>query len=259
MDCRNIDFSAEKSHQRIERYLQIFSPQLLNRILALVLHLLGVKRQVVATLVNMPEGSVKTLLRNIQKDGFVALRDRRYSVANLPSGVRSPATHKPTVALSIEGKYCVVDFGDDHEIRVLCEHQVHLRTLLLSLCHGGLLTTTEVASVLGMTSAHCRELARKLTRDDVVDALVDQRQGQQQDYLVGADIKARIIQYFAALAVTGRSTSGDALAKALIEFDQMELSPRTIRWHMNKLGLNTIKKTLPALVGRLKKTPEHSH
>lgn len=257
MDCRNIDFSAEKSHQRIERYLEIFSPELLNRIFALVLHLLGVKRQTVATMVNMPEESVKTLLSNIQKNGFVAIRDRRYSSANL-SGVRSPSSN-PTVTLATEGDYCVVNFSDNHEIRIRRAHQVHLRTLLLSLCHAGLLTTTEVSSALEMTPAHCRELARQLSRDDVVDVLIDQRQGQQQDYLVGADVKAQIIQYFAALAVTGRSTSGDALAKALIEFDQMALSPRTIRWHMNKLGLNTIKKTLPELVERLKKTSGHSH
>ena len=139
MDCRNIDFSAEKSQQRIERYLEIFSPELLNRIFALVLHLLGVKRQTVATLVNLPEESVKTLLSNIQKDGFVAIRDRRYSSANLSNG-RSPSTN-PTVTLATEGDYCVVNFGDNHKIRVRREHQVHLRTLLLSLCQGGLLTT----------------------------------------------------------------------------------------------------------------------
>lgn len=258
MDCRNVDFSADKSQQRIERYLRVFSPELLNRIIALVLHLLGVKRQLVAALVNMPEESVKTVLRNIQKDGFAALRDRRYSPAKPPAGVPI-AAQTPSASLSIDGDYCVVDFGAGHEIRVLHDHQVHLRTLLLSLCHAALLTTTEVAVVLGMTPAHCRELAHKLAHDDVVDALVDRRQGQQRDYRVDAHIKARIIQYFAALAVTGRSTSGDSLAKALIEFDQMELSPRTIRWHMNKLGLNTIKKTLPTLVDRLKKTPEHSH
>ena len=36
------------------------------------------------------------------------------------------------------------------------------------------------------------------------------------------------------------------------------ISPRTIRWHMNKLGLMKIKKTLPDLVTALKKTPKLS-
>jgi hypothetical protein len=259
MDCRDIEFSAEKSHQRLARYLRVFSPELLNRILALALHLLGAKRQAIATLVGMPEESVKTILRTIQNDGFPAVRDRRFTESKSFSGAQESA-REPKVSLHMDGEFCVVNVGiADKEIRILRDHHVHLRTLLLSLCHVGLLTTREVSSVLGVTQAHCRELARKLAHDDVVETLVDQRQGQKQDYLVGAEIKAQIIQHFAALAVTGGSTSGDSLAQVLSESNEIDLSPRTIRWHMNKLGLNTIKKTLPELVNRLKKTAEHSH
>jgi len=259
MDCRSIEFSAAKSQQRIERYLQVFSPQLLNRILAFALHLLGAKRQVVANMVGMPEESVKTILGSVQNGGFPALRDRRFSAAK--SAVQAPiATREPAVSVHIDGEYCVVEVGfAEKSIKVLRNNQVHLRTLLLSLYQADLLTTNEVSTVLGVTPAYCRELARKLARDDVVETLVDQRQGQQQDYLVGSDVKAQIIQHFAALAVTGRSTSGDALAQVLNESNEFDLSPRTIRWHMNKLGLNTIKRSLPALVDRLKKTAEHSH
>ncbi|MCH8177503.1 MAG: helix-turn-helix domain-containing protein [Proteobacteria bacterium] len=258
MDCRHIEFSAEKSHQRLERYRRVFSPALLNRILALALHLLGVKRQAIAALVGMPEESVKTILRTVQNHGFPALRDRRFSDSRSSARVQASA-REPKVSLHIDGEFCVVDVGiAGKEIRILRDHQVHLRTLLLSLCQGGLVTASEASAVLGITPAHCRELARKLARDDVVETLVDQRQGQKQDYLVGAEIKAQIIQHFAALAVTGGSTSGHSLAQVLSESNAIDLSPRTIRWHMHKLGLNTIKKTLPELVERLKKTAEHS-
>jgi hypothetical protein len=259
MDCRNIEFSAQKSHQRLERYLRVFSPELLDRILAFALYLLGVKRQVVASMVAMPEDSVKTILRTIQKDGFPALRDRRYSKEESHPSSPTPV-QESEVSLHIDGTYCVVDFGIvKREIRILLDNKIHLRTLLLSLCHAGLLTANEVSAVLGITTAHCRQLARKLATHDVVETLVDQRQGQKQDYLVGTEEKAQIIKHFAALAVTGRSTSGDSLAQALNESNQISLSPRTIRWHMNKLGLNNIKKTLPELVNRLKKTPKHAH
>ena len=43
MGCRNIEFSAEKSQQRLERYLRVFNPELLDRILAFALYLLGRK------------------------------------------------------------------------------------------------------------------------------------------------------------------------------------------------------------------------
>ena len=56
------------------------------RILAFALHLLGARRKEVAALVEMPEESVKTLLRLVLRDGFAAVRDRRLSAAP-PVGV----------------------------------------------------------------------------------------------------------------------------------------------------------------------------
>ena len=57
--------------------LQVFPRKLLMRLLAFALHLLGARRKEVAALVEMPEESVKTLLRLVSLDGFAALRDRR--------------------------------------------------------------------------------------------------------------------------------------------------------------------------------------
>jgi repressor of nif and glnA expression len=85
-------------------------------------------------------------------------------------------------------------------------------------------------------------------------ALVDKRQGQNKDYLVDKTVKAELIQHFAAQSIVGRSTSSRALAELLNEQSQLDLSERTVRWHMNKLGLDLIKKTLPELVEALKKT-----
>ena len=77
MDCRQVTFSPEKSQQRIDNALQVFPRKLLMRLLAFALHLLGARRKEVAALVEMPEESVKTLLRLVSLDGFAALRDRR--------------------------------------------------------------------------------------------------------------------------------------------------------------------------------------
>jgi hypothetical protein len=67
-------------------------------------------------------------------------------------------------------------------------------------------------------------------------------------------VKAELIQHFAARAVTGYSTSSQALTKIINDAKKTTISPRTVRWHMNKLGLMKIKKTLPELVKILKKT-----
>ena len=81
MDCRQVEFSPEKSQESIHKALQIFPHKLLMRVLAFALHLLGVRRKEVAELVEMPEESVKTLLRVVLSDGFPALHDRRSSSA----------------------------------------------------------------------------------------------------------------------------------------------------------------------------------
>jgi len=91
-------------------------------------------------------------------------------------------------------------------------------------------------------------------RDDVPETLIDKRRGQTRDYKVGPEEKAEIIQQFAARAVTGHSTTSEELAKLVNERTDAGVSPRTIRWHANKLGLAGIKKTLPELVSTLKKT-----
>ena len=75
----------------------------------------------------------------------------------------------------------------------------------------------------------------------------------KQDYLVGPEQKAEIIQQLAARAITGHSTSSDVLAKVVNERTQAGMSARTVRLHIRKLGLTHIKKTLPQLVEMLKK------
>lgn len=252
MDCRGIEFSPEKSQERIASALRVFHPGVLNKILAFSIYLLGAKRRSVADMVGMPDESVKTTVRVALRDGFAALRDRRCSsVDRLPEACRA----EQRLSVRREEECCVVDFGEQSkELRIPLAHRIEARTVLLSLLNAGLLSTTEVAAALGLSGAHCRELAGKLSSDDVVDALVDKRQGQKQDYLVGPEKKAEIIQQFAARVVTGQSTSSDVLAKLINADSEMTLSPRTVRWHMKKLGLGSIRKTLPELVRTLKKT-----
>lgn len=252
MDCRGIEFSPEKSQERITRALKVFRPEVLNKILSFSIYLLGAKRRSVADMVGMPEESVKTTVRVTLRDGFAALRDRRYS------GVESiPEVREAELRLSArrEDECCIVNFGvQKKELRIPLTRRIEARTILLSLLNADLLSTAEVATALGLSCSHCRELAEKLLSDGVADALMDKRQGQKQDYLVGSEIKAEIIRQFAARVVTGQSAASDVLSKIINRDRGVTLSPRTVRWHMEKLGLGSIRKTLPDLVRTLKKT-----
>ena len=251
MDCRHVEFSPTKSEERIRRALHVFPKGLLMRLLSFTLHLLGVRRQLVAALVDMPEESVKTVVRLVMRDGFPALRDRRRSEGP-PVAKATPSALR--IAARREGEWYVVEFGLNGEsLRIPVTCRVQARTVLLSLVNAGLLSVQETATALGIHAAHCRELARKLASGDVVESLIDKRQGQQQDYRVGPEQKAEIIQELAARIITGQSTSSDVLAEVINERTQAGVSARTVRWHIKKLGLTRIRETLPQLVETLKK------
>ncbi len=253
MDCREVVFSREKSQERIHKASQVFPRKLLMRILAFALHLLGATRKEVAALVDLPEESVKTLLRVMLRDGFPALRDRRLSA---PPPIAVAPSSPPQISARGDQEGWIVEFGAQGKIlSIPTTHPVQARTLVLSLFNAGALSAQQCASALGMSAAHCRELARKLTSHDVDQSLLDKREGQRRDYRVGPQMKAEIIQQLVARAVTGHSTSSEVLAEQVSELLQVGVSARTIRWHIRNLGLGNIRNTLPELVESLKKTP----
>jgi len=255
MNCHDLVFSPKQSQKRMDRALKVLPVNVLKRILCFSLYLLGAKRKTIAALMEMPEESVKTGISKVMKEGFSAFRDRRRSENQYAAKAWTPpAELQPTVL--VEEKSCTIVFeGMGHKLKILQNHKVHLRTVLLSLLHSGLLTIRSVSSALGVTPAHCRELSEKLMAEGVSNVLIDKRKGQMRDFRFGPSTKAALIQNFAARAVTGHSVSSQALAEIINDAlrESCTVSPRTVRWHINKLGLISIKKTLPELVDSLKK------
>lgn len=255
MDCHEIKFSSKKSNDRINKAMRVFEPTVLFRILAFALHMFGAKRKIIAELVNMPEESVKTTIRVILRDGFQAFGDRRKTERLTTPKVQLTSPKK--ISIRIEGEMIVVDlYSDIESLRIPAAHKIQARTILLSFMNSDLISTHETASILKISDAHCRQLANKLACNDVGESLIDKRVGQLQDFKVGPAQKAEIIRQFAARAVTGHSTASDVITELVNDQTQASLTSRTIRWHMNKFGLTSIKNTLPELVKELKKTPD---
>jgi hypothetical protein len=200
----------------------------------------------------MPEESGKTTVNRVMRDGIPALQDRRQTVKTSVPHVPHPQGHQVSVLLKDD--YCIVIFDNTgHQLKIPQNHKVHLRSVLLSLFKANLLSIHTVSSTLGITVAHCKELATNLEKDGATKALVNKRNGQKHDYRVDLSVKAELIQNFAARAVTGHPISSQALTEVINDTRETAISSRTIRWHMNKLGLMKIKKTLPKLVETLKK------
>lgn len=258
MDCQNIVFSPQQSENRINKALKILPSKILKRILAFSLYILGAKVNAIGSLMEISEESVKTTNNRIMKDGLPAFRDRRESM-NRSNRELSPPPVKPQTSVLVEEDHYVIIFENmNHQLKILRNSRVHIRTLLLSLLQANLVTVQMVSSILDITPAHCRELSGKLANYDVPEVLIDKRKGQTKDFLVDLDVKAELIQNFTARVISGHATSSRVLTEIINDHQKKRISPRTIRWHMNKLGLMKIKKTLPDLVTALKKTPKLS-
>lgn len=256
MDCRDIEFSPQKSADRISRALRVIPKGMLMRLLAFTIHLLGVRRQIVASLVGMPEESVKTVVRFVMRDGFPALRDRRHS-ERPPVAEATPRS--AAVTARQEGGWYIIEFGEDgRSMKIPVAFRIQARTVLLSLLNAGLLSVQETATVLGIHTGHCRELAKKLKAYDVNESLNDKRQGLKKDYLFTPEVKSELIQQFALNALSGSPTSGRAISEDLQQRCDIEVSERSVRLYLNKLGLSQIADSLPELVEAQKKTSSNS-
>jgi hypothetical protein len=251
MDCRNIELSPSKSHQRIENALYVFPRDVLMRLLAFTLHLLGAPRQSIAELLNMPSESIKTVVRVTMRDGLDALRDRRRTSTPVPCVARKTEP----ITVRQDDQSIVIELpATSKSLRIPLSARVQAKTVLLTFVNAGLLSPSEAANVLGLRPAHCRALSRKLETQDVAEVLVDKRRGQQQDYRVGMKQKSELIQQLAARAITGQSTSSETLALVVNKNTHGQVSARSVRLFVQKFGLGQLKETLPRLVEQLKKT-----
>jgi len=251
ISCQELKFDTTLSNDRLNRALNIFSKAVIKRILCFALYLLGATRTSIAKQLEMPTESAKTLLKNIHHNGIPAFEDRRYSQSKfLPQTVPEPSL---TISAKSDKKHLCLDFGiDQKKLKIPLCNKLQIRTILLTMLHSRLLTTKQIADLIGLSSAQTSVIVKALYENDVY-GLIDQRQGQQKDYIFTPETKAEVIQQFSANAAVRKKTSSSALSEDIKARCGLDLSPRTIRFHIEKLGLSKIRKTLPEIITSIKK------
>lgn len=255
MDCDSLTFSKEYSEQRIARAEKALGKVLVQKILAFALFLLGVDRASIASLVSMPAGTVRSLVRSFNYNGIAALFDRRTKTM-LPKQQQPSSRSEPYI--ESDDEHLKINLGNgDSVIDIPVSNHVQKRVVLLSLLNGKVLKCSEVASAIGLSEDRTNKLARKLVQSDV-EGIADQRRGQQKEFLFTPQMKSELIQQFVLDIVSEGRTSGKQLAQHLEERCQITLSSRTILHHLSKLGLNHIKSSLPLLLEEAKKKSSKS-
>jgi transposase len=252
IDCQNLVFSNQLSESRINQARQSIGASVIHRVLCYSLYLLGVNRKAVGQVLSIPTETAKSIIKAINRDGIVAFEDRRRQFSTfLP---QTPWQPEP-IKLRKEENHIIIDFGkDERTLKINQEDPLQIKTVLLSMLNSGLLTKSQVAEALDLSLSHIATLARRL-REQGAMSLMDQRQGQKQEYRVPPEAKAELIQQFAIDVITSGRTSGSKISDELKQRCNITIAPRTVRYHLDRMGMGKIKKSLPQLVSAEKKTP----
>lgn len=255
IDCRNLTFSSRLARDRMQRAQQALGQNVVQRMLCFSLFLLGLNRAAIAQALKIPAETAKSIIKAVNRDGICALEDRRHRISSfLPP---CPTQAEP-ITLEADDEHLVVDFGVEQPRLELPRHnEVQVRTVLLSMLNSGLLSKEQVADVIGLTPAHTLTLAKRLEQQDI-SVLIDKRQGQKIEYRITADVKAELIQQFTVDVMARGNTSGQAISEELQERCQITIPARTVRHHLARMGLPSIKHSLPELFAAVKKTSRRS-
>lgn len=252
-NCRikpsSLDFSADKSEVRIKQASKLFGIPLIKRILAFALYLMGADRKALAQRLELPTGTVYSLLNRISKKGFYGLEDHRRKKAPLP---QEKVTPEPSVQTAVDSAETRISMSGDYCLKIPLDDTLRSRTVILSLADNGILDNQTAAELLSCSTGYVSALLQTLRKEGAC-GLIDQRNGQQSDYKITAQVKEQVIAQTAAHILTGRPASSAEITKELNSRTELNLSDRTVRQHMSKMALTNLKKTLPSLIDTFKK------
>lgn len=253
IDCQSLTFSPQLSESRIGRAQESLGAGLIQRILCFALYLLGLDRSAIGRILGMPPETAKSIIKAVRRYGLRALEDRRLKSSILLPKQASP--EPPPITLQKDGDHLIVDFGlPDRAIKLYRRDPVQMKTVLLSMLNSGLLPTRQVAEAMEFTPSYTAALARRLQEQGAL-SLADQRQSRQwEDFVVTPALKAELIQQFAVDVITSGHTTSTTISEKLKERCGIAIPDRTVRHHVSRLGLGSIKNSLPKLVAAVKKT-----
>ncbi|UCE08220.1 MAG: hypothetical protein JSW07_09435, partial [bacterium] len=193
--------------------------------------------------------TLKSFIKTLLSDGIAALMDRRQKQLTFLAKAKKTDT---SISWVLEDEYIVLKIGPNIKIQIPLKNKLQLRTLVLTLQNNGVIKPKQAAEIIQLSVAQTNKLAKKLQSSDI-DRLIDQRKGRTQDYVFTPEIKSQLIQQYVFACVWHQKTSSKALAQQLKQSCQLDLPERTIRYHVAKLGLKGMNKTLPKMIDDLKK------
>lgn len=256
INCQNLAFSTSLAQDRIKRAQKSLGEKVFQRFMCFALYLLGVNRRAIGQQLAIPSETAKSIIKTVNKNGLQALADRRYRDSAFQAS--SPLSQIEPFSVHTDQEFVIIEFGvKDRRLKIPLQNSLQVKTVLFSMLKSGLLNHGQVAGVTGMTPAYIETLARRLDTEGL-NALIDKRQGQKADYRVTPEVKAELVQQFALDIITRGQTSGQAISQELQQRCGINIPARTVRYHLGRMGLPKIKRSLPQLVATVKKSSKQS-
>jgi transposase len=245
-----LELSESKSKKRLEKAYALMGKAVINRIIAYALYLLGANRKDIADSLSMPKGTLLCLLTRLSQNGLAGLSDGR--IKNNAPIIRAESTDLK-YEVECNGNICIKSGIVKSILEIATADILRKKIILLTFLDNKLISCDMVARSLGISTRHVGNLLKRL-RAKGTFSMLDQRIGQQQDYVYTPEIKSELILQFTVNASSGKKTSSNAIASDIQERTHVELSERSIRYHISKLGLNMITEKIKELICSQKKT-----
>ena len=250
----NPQFSFKRSQKRMIKAKRILGQALVNKIIAFALYLLGANIQTLATFLKMPRDTVKSLIDRIDKEGLPAFEDRRHQNKRSAIAVNSNnQTQAIEAEILVESENITISINDKLRIQIPRVNKFQCRTVLLTMLDASLFKKELVADVLQLSTERTRKLKTALYKNDV-HALIDKRCGQKIEYRMTPEAKAELLQQYVLNLSRETNTSSEQLKNDLNKRCKINISSRTIRIYVDRMGLKHLKKSLPELLRMEKKT-----
>ena len=122
---------------------------------------------------NIPQGSIKSLILAINRHGLVSFEDQRSKKSTFKPPISKTAEPK----IEFDKSYLQVNFNIANLfIRIPNSNFLQKRVILLSLLNNGLLEKNDVAKALKVSADRAGKLSKILEKEDV-KSVIDQRNG----------------------------------------------------------------------------------
>lgn len=253
---QDLNFSEIKQQCRIEAAKSALGEQTVNRILAFSNYLMGAPRNQIAEAFNYSVPGLASMVQRIQQHGTAAFSyNQGPRTDNKPRLIEpqamASATSKAAIESNIEANILNIKINNPLELKISFNPEHTADQIFIVKCQqAGIITIQQAADFLQKTSNQIQTMIRKLKQTGGVEAVQDQRHGQQQTYKFSDEAKSNLFYYFFEDLIIHRSISSIRIHNKLSQHLKIAISDRMIRSYLENIGLSAIK---PRLIELAKK------